>query len=49
MLTNEQAADIFDRIKRVSSADEIEAETESLCQEFENQKPYLLERWKAKS
>jgi hypothetical protein len=32
-----------------SSADEIEADTESLCLEFENQKPYLVERWKAKS
>jgi glucosylglycerate synthase len=32
-----------------SSTEEIEADTESLCLEFENQKPYLVERWKAKS
>ncbi len=32
-----------------SSPDEIEADTESLCREFENQKPYLVEQWKAKS
>jgi len=32
-----------------SSPAEIEADTESLCQQFENQKPYLVEQWKAKS
>jgi hypothetical protein len=32
-----------------SSPEEIEADTESLCREFENQKPYLVEQWKAKS
>ncbi len=32
-----------------SSPEEIEADNESLCLEFENQKPYLVERWKAKS
>jgi glucosylglycerate synthase len=32
-----------------SSADEIEADSETLCLEFERQKPYLIERWKAKS
>jgi glucosylglycerate synthase len=32
-----------------SSGDEIEADCESLCLEFETQKPYLVERWKAKS
>jgi glucosylglycerate synthase len=32
-----------------SSAEEIEADSEILCLEFENQKPYLIERWKAKS
>jgi len=32
-----------------SSAEEIEADSEALCLEFENQKPYLVERWKAKS
>ncbi len=31
-----------------SSAEEIEADSESLCLEFERQKPYLVERWKAK-
>jgi glucosylglycerate synthase len=29
-----------------SSAEEIEAENEILCREFERQKPYLSERWK---
>jgi hypothetical protein len=32
-----------------SSAEEIEADSEALCMEFERQKPYLIERWKAKS
>jgi glucosylglycerate synthase len=31
-----------------SSPEEIEADSEILCKEFENQKPYLIERWKAK-
>jgi hypothetical protein len=31
-----------------SSADQMEAASELLCQEFERQKPYLIERWKAK-
>jgi hypothetical protein len=31
-----------------SSPEEIEADSESLCLEFERQKPYLVERWKAK-
>jgi glucosylglycerate synthase len=31
-----------------SSPDELEAATEKLCLEFERQKPYLLEQWKAK-
>jgi glucosylglycerate synthase len=31
-----------------SSPSEIEAENEMLCEEFELQKPYLQERWKAK-
>lgn len=34
---------------RGSSSEEIEADSESLCLEFERQKPYLIERWKAKS
>ena len=32
-----------------SSAEEIEAGTEAMCEEFERQKPYLIERWKTKS
>ena len=32
-----------------SSAEEIEADSEILCLEFEREKPYLIERWKAKS
>ncbi len=32
-----------------SSAEEIEADSEALCLEFERQKAYLIERWKAKS
>lgn len=32
-----------------SSADEIEAASESLCLEFERLKPYLIERWTAKT
>lgn len=32
-----------------SSPAQIEADSESLCQEFERQKPYLIEKWKAKS
>jgi glucosylglycerate synthase len=32
-----------------SATDEIEADSEALCLEFERQKPYLVERWKAKS
>jgi len=31
-----------------STPEELEAATESLCLEFERQKPYLIERWKAK-
>ena len=31
-----------------SSATEMEAVSESLCAEFERQKPYLMEKWKAK-
>jgi hypothetical protein len=31
-----------------STPDEIEEDTEKLCLEFERQKPYLLETWKAK-
>jgi hypothetical protein len=31
-----------------SSADAMEAQSEMLCQEFERQKPYLLERWTTK-
>ena len=31
-----------------SSPEEIEADSESLCLEFERQKPYLVERWNAK-
>jgi glucosylglycerate synthase len=31
-----------------SSPEEIEAGTETLCLEFEHQKPYLLEKWKAR-
>jgi glucosylglycerate synthase len=31
-----------------SSAEAMEAQSELLCQEFERQKPYLLERWTAK-
>src|SRR6266852_2095888 len=31
-----------------SSPEEIEADTESLCLEFEHQRPYLLEKWKAR-
>lgn len=32
-----------------SSGGEMAAESEILCREFERQKPYLIERWKAKS
>jgi hypothetical protein len=32
-----------------SSPDEIEADSEKLCIEFERQKPYLIERWNAKT
>jgi glucosylglycerate synthase len=32
-----------------SSAEQIEADSEALCMEFERQKPYLIERWKAKN
>jgi glucosylglycerate synthase len=31
------------------SSEEMEAATEALCLEFENQKPYLIERWKVKN
>jgi hypothetical protein len=31
-----------------SSPDEMEAQSEMLCQEFDRQKPFLLERWTAK-
>jgi hypothetical protein len=34
---------------RGSSVEEMEADSEALCVEFERQKPYLIERWKAKS
>jgi hypothetical protein len=33
---------------RTSSLEEIEADTEDLCQEFARQKDYFLERWKTK-
>ena len=32
-----------------SSVDEIEADSEKLCLEFERQKPYLVEKWKVRS
>src|SRR5580692_942384 len=32
-----------------STPEEMEADTEALCLEFERQKPYLIERWKAKN
>ena len=32
-----------------SSGGEMEAESEIMCREFERQKPYLIDRWKAKS
>jgi hypothetical protein len=32
-----------------STPEEMEADTEALCLEFERRKPYLIERWKAKS
>jgi hypothetical protein len=32
-----------------SSPDEIEADSEKLCLEFERQKPYLVERWNVKT
>jgi hypothetical protein len=32
-----------------SSSEEMEADSEALCLEFERQKPYLLERWKGKA
>src|SRR4029077_9162699 len=32
-----------------SSAETMEAQSEILCQEFERQKPYLIDRWTAKS
>jgi glucosylglycerate synthase len=32
-----------------STPEEMEADSEGLCLEFERQKPYLIERWKAKS
>ena len=32
-----------------SGAEEMEVDTENLCLEFEKQKPYLVERWKAKA
>jgi hypothetical protein len=35
--------------QRSLSAEEIEQNTEALCLEFERLKPYLLERWEAKS
>jgi glucosylglycerate synthase len=34
---------------RGSSIEEMETDSEALCLEFERQKPYLIERWKAKS
>jgi glucosylglycerate synthase len=33
---------------QTSTPEEIEADTEGLCREFEGQKPYLLEKWKAR-
>ena len=33
---------------QTSTPDEVEADTEKLCLEFIRQKPYLLEKWKAK-
>ena len=32
-----------------SSAEGIESDCEALCMEFERQKPYLVDKWKAKS
>ena len=32
-----------------STAEQMEADTENLCVQFEKQKPYLVERWKAKA
>ena len=32
-----------------STAQQMEADTENLCVQFEKQKPYLVERWKAKA
>jgi hypothetical protein len=34
---------------RASSLEEMEADSEALCLEFERHKPYLIERWKAKN
>ncbi len=34
---------------RESSLEEMEADSEALCLEFERQKPYLIARWKAKN
>jgi len=32
-----------------SSVEEMQADSELLCLEFERQKPYLIEKWNAKS
>jgi hypothetical protein len=34
---------------RTSTLEDMEPDSEALCLEFERQKPYLIERWKAKS
>jgi hypothetical protein len=35
----------FVKENQKSSAEEVEGEIESLCQAFEETKPYLIERW----
>ena len=35
----------FVKENQKSSAEEVEKEIESLCQAFEEMKPYLIERW----
>jgi hypothetical protein len=35
----------FVKENQKSSAEEVEEEIESLCQVFEEMKPYLIERW----
>jgi glucosylglycerate synthase len=39
----------FFRKHAASSPEDIEADSESLCLEFERQKPHLIERWKVRS